>query len=165
MQTMLLPGMSGCSAPFADPGTCCRGACSHVCTADMGMLAGLPAGDDIVVALPAIEDVPDRGMFPAFAAALEFAYTGEAHLQTQDVLPVWALAVALQVGLSSAVRLAMQSAMQSATLSAMADVIRCWTLQSCVHLQTQVVLPVWALAGALQMQHHPAPCTCSKICL
>ena len=29
--------------------------------------------------------------------ALEYAYTGEAHLQAADVLPLWALAIALQV--------------------------------------------------------------------
>ena len=59
-------------------------------------LADVPALDDVIIALPPVKDVPQGAMFSAFAHALEFAYTGEAHLQLPDVLPLWALSIALQ---------------------------------------------------------------------
>ena len=60
-------------------------------------LAGVPSLDDVIISLPPVEDVPAPLMFPAFALALEFAYSGSASLRAADVLPLWALAVALQV--------------------------------------------------------------------
>ena len=60
-------------------------------------LAQVNTLDDIVISLPPVQDVAPGAMFPIFALALEHAYSGSAGLQASDVLPLWALAVALQV--------------------------------------------------------------------
>ena len=60
-------------------------------------LAQVSTLDDVIISLPPVQDVPQDSMFPTFALALEFAYSGSAHVQASAVLPLWALAVALQV--------------------------------------------------------------------
>ena len=65
-------------------------------------LAQVSTLDDVIISLPPVQDVPLDSMFPTFALALEFAYSGSAQVQASSILPLWALAVALQVMLVAA---------------------------------------------------------------
>ena len=115
-------------------------------------LEGVPSLDEVVVALPPVEDVPEGAMFAAFARALEHAYTGEAHPAPPDVLPLWALAIALQVrSLPGGGRGPGSSGARVGARGAMEHV---YTGEA--HPALPDVLPLWALAIALQLRSGPS---------